>query len=38
LRYSVLIEFDRPFITGFTKPIYSRKLVGARITLRLTKL
>ena len=34
LRYSVLIEFDPPSITGFTKPIYSRKLVEARITLR----
>jgi len=36
-RYSVLIGFDLPFITGFTRPIYSRDLVGARITLRLMK-
>jgi len=34
LEVSVLIELDPPFITGFTKPTYSRNLGGARITLR----
>ena len=38
LRYSVLIGFDLPFITGFIRPIYSRNLVEIRITLRLMKL
>jgi hypothetical protein len=26
-------EFDPPFITGFTKPIYSRNQIEIRITL-----
>ena len=38
LRYLVLIGFDLPFTTGFTRPIYSQKRVGARITLRLMRL
>jgi hypothetical protein len=38
LRYLVLIGFDPLFITGFTRPIYSRNLVEVRITLRSMKL
>jgi len=34
----VLKAFDPPFITGFTRPIYSRNLVEIRITLQLMKL
>lgn len=34
LGYSRLIGFGLPFITGFTRPIYSQNLVGIRITLR----
>ncbi len=37
LEVLVLIGFDRPFTTGFTKPIYSRKLAETRITWRLVR-
>ena len=33
LEVLVLKEFDPPFITGFTRPIYSQNLGGDRITL-----
>ena len=38
LIYSVLIWFDPLFIPRFTGPIYSRSLVGVRITLRSMRL
>ena len=34
LKCLVSNERDRPFTTGFTKPIYSPTMVEARITLR----
>jgi hypothetical protein len=37
LRYSVLIGLDLLFVTGYTRPICSRALVGVRIKLRSMK-
>jgi hypothetical protein len=38
LKYSMQIEPDPPFTTGFTRQIYSPSLVGIRITLRWVRL
>lgn len=37
LMYSVLIAHVQPFITGFTKPIYSQRRVRVRISSRLMR-